>query len=62
MSKTDKTTKLKIQIAEREHTWNLINDIRYQNVTLDFAKEMSLERLTAAQVDLQLAEEAVVGE
>lgn len=51
---------LEARIQEREHTWQLINDIRYQNVSLDFAKNVSLERLSNAQVDQQLEAEAAL--
>lgn len=42
------------RIEERGHTCKLINDLRYQVVTLDFAKELSLERLTTLQVEQEM--------
>jgi hypothetical protein len=42
------------RIDEREFSWKLINDIRYQNITLDFAKNLTLERLAALQVEQEM--------
>lgn len=42
---------LDIRIEEREHEWRMVNDLRYQNISLDFAKEVALERLSKVQVE-----------
>lgn len=39
-----------MQITEREYTWKLVNDIRYKNITLEGAKNESLDRLSDLQV------------
>lgn len=48
------TRALEARIDERDHTWKLINDIRYQNITLDFAREVADERLVKLQVEADL--------
>lgn len=47
---------LSVRIEERKHTWQLINDIRYQNISLDFARSVSLERLSALEAEQEVAQ------
>lgn len=42
------------RIAEREYAWKLINDIRYERVTLTEARNLTLHRLSELQVESQL--------
>ena len=47
-----------VRIDERQFTWDLINNIRYQKTTLEVAKHLTLDRLTNLQVaQLTAAEE-----
>jgi hypothetical protein len=39
-----------VKVEERQFTWDLINDIRYESVSLESAKDTTLERLSTAQV------------
>lgn len=44
------------RINEREYTWKLVNDIRYENITLSNARNEANDRLTDLQVKHDMAQ------
>lgn len=43
--------------AERQYTWDLINEVRYGRKTLQQARDETLQRLSEVQVEADIARE-----